>query len=96
MTTKAVHLQLIGNGTPEPFIGVHGVPGRLPELLRYPGESSQAFCKRCLHLVSGSGSLWAKLMYASEVPPAQGTPTDNQNTGHSEREIALVDGVLVR
>ena len=65
-TNQPVHLQLIGNGSTDPFIGVHAVPGRLPELLRYPGESSQAFASRVLHHVTGTGSLWAMLMYASE------------------------------
>ncbi len=75
-----VHLQLLGNGSNEPFIGVHAVPGRLPELLRYPGESARAFCHRVLHQVSGSGALMAMLMYASDFNtktkgPSQGTPT---------------------
>lgn len=66
-----VHLQLLGNGSPAPFIGVHAVPGRLPELLRYPGESAQAFCNRALHHATGSGAILAMLMYASEQGPMQ-------------------------
>lgn len=65
-TNQPVHLHLLGNGSPAPFIGVHAVPGRLPELLRYPGESAPAFCKRALHFVSGTGAIWARLMYASD------------------------------
>ena len=68
---QPVHLQLIGNGSADPFIGVHAVPGRLPQLLRYPGESAQAFCNRALHHVTGTGALWAMLMYASEHGPVQ-------------------------
>ena len=63
---QPVHLQLLGNGSAAPFIGVHAVPGRLPELLRYPGESSQAFSNRALHHVTGTGAIWARLMYAAE------------------------------
>ena len=63
---QPVHLQLLGNGSAAPFIGVHAVPGRLPEMLRYPGESAQAFCNRVLHHVTGTGAVWAMLMYASE------------------------------
>jgi hypothetical protein len=71
MTTKKlnqqpVHLQLLGNGSGQPFIGVHAVPSRLPEMLRYPGESQQAFASRVLHQVSGTGAIYAMLMYASE------------------------------
>ena len=65
------HLQLIGNGTSEPFIGVHEVPGRLPAMLRYPGESEAAFCKRALHQLDGEGACWAKLMYRSEAGALQ-------------------------
>ncbi len=63
---QPVHLQLIGNGSSAPFIGVHAVPGRLPEMLRYPSESPQAFSNRVLHHVTGTGAIWAMLMYASE------------------------------
>lgn len=70
-TKPAVHLQLLGNGSPDPFIGVHAVPGRLPQLLRYPGESAQAFCTRALHHVTGTGALWAMLMYENEQGPVQ-------------------------
>ena len=61
-----VHLQLLGDGSTAPFIGVHAVPGRLPELLRYPGESAQAFSNRALHHATGTGAFCARLMYASE------------------------------
>ena len=76
MTTKTrastpAHLELIGNGSPDPFIGVHAVPGRLPALLRLPGESAQAFCKRALHHLDGEGACWARLMYRSESGPLQ-------------------------
>jgi hypothetical protein len=64
----SVHLQLIGNGSPDQFVGVRAVPGRLPELLRYPGESAGALCKRALHLVTGPGALVAWLIYHSETP----------------------------
>ena len=64
------HLQLIGNGSTDQFIGVHAVPGRLPALLRLPGESAQAFCTRALHHLDGEGACWARLMYGSESGPA--------------------------
>lgn len=63
---QSLHLQLLGNGTKDPFIGVHEVPGRLPALLRYPGESAHAFSTRALHHATGTGSIWARLMYASD------------------------------
>ena len=66
---QRVHLELIGNGTNESFVGVHEVPGRLSRLLRYPSESPQAFTQRALHNVTGDGALWAKLMYASDYHP---------------------------
>jgi hypothetical protein len=66
---KGVHLQLLGNGSPDRFIGVRAVPNRLPELLRYPGETAQAFCARALHYVQGAGPLVAYLMYPP--PPHQ-------------------------
>ena len=34
---KGVHLMLMGDGSNRPFIGVHAVSNRLPELMRYPG-----------------------------------------------------------
>lgn len=67
---RAAHLQLIGNGSTDRFIGVHAVPGRLPTLLRLPGESAQAFCTRALHHLVGDGACWARLMYGSESGPA--------------------------
>ncbi len=68
---QSVHLQLLGNGSDAPFIGVYEVPGRLPKLLRYPGESAQAFCHRALHLATGTGAIVAMLMYESEQGPMQ-------------------------
>lgn len=88
---KSVHLQLLGNGSALPFIGVHAVPNRLPELLRYPGESAEAFSVRALHHVTGPGALWAKLMYANDGGgvEVQGTPTAFLHTGRSNRDILL-------
>lgn len=78
MTTKykdrastPAHLRLLGNGTSEPFVGVHEVPGRLPAMLRYPGESEAAFSIRALHQLDGEGACWAKLMYRSEAGALQ-------------------------
>jgi len=75
---QSVHLELLGNGSPDRFIGVHAVPNRLPELLRYPGETAQAFCARALHQVQGAGALVAYLMYATpstcKVLPAPSHP----------------------
>jgi hypothetical protein len=80
--TKPVHLQLLGNGSMDKFIGVYAVLDRLPELLRWPGEGPKEFCERALHHVKGTGALWAKLMYASDVgpptPPLLGPPTEAQ------------------
>jgi hypothetical protein len=88
---EPVHLQLLGNGSDQPFIGVYAVPGRLPEVLRYPGESALAFSQRALHYVQGPGALWAKLMYASDQRGVgvKGTPTATSNTGQKDREISL-------
>ena len=69
-TAPAVHLELLGDGSARPFIGVHAVPNRLPEMLRYPGESAQAFAARALHHVTGVGALWAKLIYAADTHQA--------------------------
>jgi hypothetical protein len=55
-------LHLFGNGRPD-FVGVNEVPGRLPRLLRLPGESAQGFCERALHYVIGAGPLTAMLIY---------------------------------
>lgn len=66
---KNVYLLLLGNGSAEKFIGVHAVPGRLPQLLRFPGESAPAFCSRALHHATGSGAMWARLMYACDNDP---------------------------
>ena len=62
------HLVLIGNNSGEPFIGCHGVPNRLPTLLRWPGEEAQAFARRALGMLDGAGQCTARLMYASEGP----------------------------
>lgn len=70
-TKQPVHLQLLGNGSADSFIGVYEVPGRLPQLLRYPGESAKAFCNRALHHATGTGAFYAVLMYASERGPVQ-------------------------
>ena len=66
-TSDQVHLVLIGDDSGRRFIGVHAVPDRLPEMLRYPGESAAGFSARVLHCVSGAGALWAKLMYDGDV-----------------------------
>jgi hypothetical protein len=63
---KGVHLELLGNGSPL-FIGVHALPGRLPELLRFPGETAKAFCNRALHHVQGSGVVVGTLC----IPPSR-------------------------
>jgi hypothetical protein len=63
---KPVRLILLGDGSLRPFIGVHAIPNHLPELLRYPGESAQAFSHRVLHAVTGSGVVRGMLMYPGE------------------------------
>jgi hypothetical protein len=68
---QPVRLQLLGNHSNDPFVGVHEVPGRLPAMLRLPGESAHAFCARVLHSVTGTGSVVAFLMYAKESGPVQ-------------------------
>jgi hypothetical protein len=107
VTPKGVHLQLIGNGSPDKFIGVHAVPGRLPELLRYPGETAQAFCARALHAVTGTGAFVAMLMYASDsatppsrigaasmapYPPVMVPLKKITRTGNAQRENGLFHG----
>ena len=95
------HLRLLGNGTSEPFIGVHEVPGRLPVMLRYPGESAEAFSKRALHQLDGEGACWARLMYASETAAQQPSHRHHtgsvpswafSRTGHSRPEPSPVSG----
>ena len=39
------------------LIGLQAVPGRMPEVLRLPGETPQALVKRALHTVTGRGVL---------------------------------------
>lgn len=87
-----VALVLIGDGSGRPFIGVHEVPGRLPQLLRYPGESAQAFSQRALHAVQGRGALWARLMYieVEAPPPGLGSSSASPDAGRIERESGPV------
>lgn len=93
-------LQMIGNGTSEPFVGVHEVPGRLPAMLRYPGESEEAFSRRALHQLDGEGACWARLMYASESwrctsrsgSKFSGSSGESGHTGYSHPEETLVNG----
>lgn len=73
--SNPVHLELIGNGSADEFIGVHAVPGRLPQLMRFPGESAKAFCARALHSVAGNGAMYATLMYASDLATRSATMT---------------------
>ena len=92
MTTRSsdrVHLILMGDGSVRPFIGVHGVPGRMPQLLRLPGETADAFTTRALHAVTGTDALWAALMY-DDHPPPLGSSSPKLHTGRNEREIASV------
>jgi hypothetical protein len=90
-----VSLVLLGDGSGRPFIGVHEVPGRLPEMLRYPGESAQAFSTRALHAVQGRGALWARLMYRDDSTPLPllGPSTEVKDTRRIERENAVVRGI---
>lgn len=39
------------------LIGLQAVPGRMPEVLRLPGETPKALVKRALHSVTGRGPL---------------------------------------
>ena len=97
-----MHLILMGDGSPSRWLGVKAVPGRLPRLLRYPGESAEAFCNRALHHVEGSGVVIAPLIYASDPeertqPPSVSGPTGSTtNTGRNDREISLAAEVSVR
>ena len=89
---EPVHLQLIGDGSPDKFIGVHAVPNRLPELLRYPGETAAAFCTRALHHVQGTGVVIGYLMYATP-PKIRGSSWGYSPTGNAHREVGLFHGV---
>jgi len=69
---QPVYVRFIAIAAAGPFIGCHADPGgRLPEMLRYPGESPDAFCSRALHHVTGTGPLSVMLMYPSERGPMQ-------------------------
>ena len=39
------------------LIGLQAVPGRMPQVLRLPGESFKALTRRALHSVTGRGVL---------------------------------------
>ena len=39
------------------LIGLQAVPGRMPQVLRLPGESPKALVQRALHSVTGRGVL---------------------------------------
>ena len=39
------------------LIGLQAVPGRMPQVLRLPGESFKALTQRALHSVTGHGVL---------------------------------------
>jgi len=98
---KPLRLILLGDGTNRPFIGVHAITNHLPEMLRYPGESAQAFSHRVLHAVTGSGVIRGMLMYPGEagavsVPPLKGTSIPLQLAGNSHRDIFLVGDLLAR
>lgn len=45
------------------LIGLQAVPGRMPEVLRLPGESPKALVKRALHSVTGRGPLLVYPLY---------------------------------
>lgn len=98
---KPVRLILLGDGSQRPFIGVHAIPNHLPEMLRYPGESAQAFSHRVLHAVTGSGVVRGMLMYPGEsgscqYPPAFGSSWSECHAGNSHRDIFLVGDLLAR
>ena len=67
MHHQSAHLTLLGDGSGRPFIGVHGVRGRLPTLMRLPGETAQAFNDRAVRAVMDTSPVWALLMYADDA-----------------------------
>lgn len=62
----SANLTLLGDGSGRPHIGVHGVRGRLPTLMRLPGETAEAFSERAARAVVDSAPVWALLMYRDE------------------------------
>lgn len=45
------------------LIGLQAVPGRMPEVLRLPGESLKAMTRRALHSVTGRGAVLVFPLY---------------------------------
>ncbi len=98
---KPVHLILMGDGSQRPFIGAHAICNHLPQMLRYPGESAQAFSHRVLHAVTGSGVIRGMLMYPGEsgscqYPPAFGSSWSECHAGNSDRVKTLVGQLSAR
>jgi hypothetical protein len=55
---ESVRMLVLFTSTPDAdVIGLKAVPGRLPQVLRFPGESQKAMRHRALSMVIGSGPL---------------------------------------
>jgi hypothetical protein len=81
--TNETRLILIGNESGQEFIGAWAIPGRLPEMHRFPFESREMFSQRCRLALTGHGTAMGWLMY----------PGGALHPEHSNRAIAAAVGV---
>jgi hypothetical protein len=65
--TNETRLILIGDESGREFIGAWAIPGRLPEMHRFPLESREMFSQRCRLALTGHGTALGWLMYADAL-----------------------------
>lgn len=61
--------EILGEGTPERYIGIPAIPGRLPEMRRKPGEGMHAFTLRALSELKGIGAVVQQTLFISDTRP---------------------------
>lgn len=54
-----IDLLIVPTGNPDKIVGLRAVDGRMPEILRLPGESLANLAQRALQAVRGAGPLLA-------------------------------------
>lgn len=67
-------LILIGNESGQEFIGAWAIPGRLPEMHRFPFESREMFSQRCRLALIGHGTALGWLMYPASAVQTPAPP----------------------
>ena len=66
---------------------MEAVPGRLPRVLRFPGESFDSMVRRALSAAHGTGVLVVKLEYSTSPPV--GSYPKARNGGSRKLPISL-------